>query len=139
MRSSWISAAAWNSSSAAAAAVIGSPAVAAGPAPAPVAERRAQPLAAAHQRRDRLDERPAVRATGLQRGGLALQERGQGGVDPGAQPLGVQRAAGQAVGRGRQGVARPGTARGRTGSARVFSSGVRRGRVGDGSAVGSAA
>ena len=57
MTSSWISAAAWNSSSEAAAVTIRRVVGAAGPAPAPVAERRPQPLAAAEQVAERVHQR----------------------------------------------------------------------------------
>ena len=91
MTSSWISAAAWKNSSAAAARDDGSPSRAAGRAPAPVAEGGAQPLAAAHEVADVLDQRAAVRAHGVQHVALPRQELLHDLVHPGAQVLGVER------------------------------------------------
>ena len=93
MTSSWISAAAWNSSSAAAAVTM--PAVVtAGAAPAPVAEGRPQPLAAAEQVADGVHQRGELVGDAVEDVGLPGEEVVERLVDPVAQVLGVERVEG---------------------------------------------
>jgi hypothetical protein len=62
-----------------------------GTAPAPVAERRPQPLAAAHEVGHVVHERSAVGAHGVEHVALAGEELLDDLVDPDAQVLGVER------------------------------------------------
>jgi len=70
----------------------------AGGAPAPVAEGRAQPLAAAHQVTDVLHERPALGADAVQDVALVSEEALDHLVHPRPQVLGVERRGGERSG-----------------------------------------
>ena len=90
MTSSWMSAAAWNSSRLVAAVTISSQSGPPGAAPAPVGEGRAQPLAAGEQVDDVLHERGRVGADRLDRGDLAGQDVVERLLHPHPQVLGVE-------------------------------------------------